>query len=73
MSAEKRRFAKIMKLPDGMSGRKVLGLPPLRNGLLLPGHREAAELAAKHDGISVEAASRALRVLDDRAHPEEEG
>jgi len=70
---EKRRFAKIMKLLDGMSELKVVGLPPIRNGLLLPEHREAAELAAKHYGISVEEAIRTLLLLYDRAHPDDEG
>lgn len=66
-AAEKNRFVKIMKLLDGMSELKVVGVPPVTNGLLLPQHHEAARRAAAHYGISHEAALDTLRAMLARA------
>nr|WP_314075231.1 hypothetical protein [uncultured Roseococcus sp.] len=65
-TAEKDRFVKIMKLLDGMSELKVLGLPPVKNGLLLPEHHAAARQAAAQYGIPVDAALQTLRALCER-------
>jgi hypothetical protein len=60
-----------MKLLDGMSELKVLGLPPVRGGMLLREHHEAALLAARTYHIPLEAALATLRALYARAHPGE--
>lgn len=70
-ATEKTRFVKIMKLLDGMSELKTLGLPPLRDGLVTPEHRQAAMLAAQHYGIPLDAALNTLIEMYGRAHPEE--
>jgi hypothetical protein len=70
-AVEKTRFVKIMKLLDGMSELKMLGLPPVRGGLLTAEHRQAATLAAQHYGIPVEAALNTLLEMYGRAHPED--
>jgi hypothetical protein len=69
-AAEKDRFAKAMKHLDAMSELKVLGLPPVRDGVLLPEHRAAAELAARTYGIGLDQAIEALLALGARAKPE---
>jgi hypothetical protein len=67
--AERDRFVKIMKLLDGMSELKVLGLPPVRNGLLLAEHQAAARQAAAQYGFPVAAALQTLLALCERATP----
>ncbi|MDB5416307.1 MAG: hypothetical protein JWR10_4642 [Rubritepida sp.] len=66
-AAEKHRHVKIMKLLDGMSELKVLGLPAVRNGLLLPEHHAAAQRAAAQYHIPLDAALQTLRDLCARA------
>jgi hypothetical protein len=68
-AVEAKRKAKIMKLLDGMSELKVLGLPPVHGGVLLREHHEAAMLAARTYRIPHEAALATLRALYARAHP----
>lgn len=65
--AGKDRFVMMMKLPDGMTGLKMVGLPPVTNGLLTPAHHEAARRCAARDGISDESAIDTLRTLFERA------
>ena len=59
-TAEKGRFVKIMKLLDGMSELKVLGFPPLKNGLLTQEHYAAVRLAAQNYGIPMDSAIKSL-------------
>jgi len=66
-AAEKNRFVKIMKLLDGMTELKVVGVPPVTNGLLTPAHHEAARRCAAHYGISYESALDTLRAMFERA------
>lgn len=70
-AAERNRHVKIMKLLDGMSELKALGLPPIRDGLLTPAHKAAAQQAAAGYGIPVSSAEQTLRDLYDRAHPDD--
>ncbi|HEV7266879.1 MAG TPA: hypothetical protein VGN83_18485 [Falsiroseomonas sp.] len=70
-AAEKDRFAKAMKHLDAMSELKVLGLPPVRDGVLLPEHRAAAALAARTYGIGLDQAIEALLAMCGRAKRKE--
>jgi hypothetical protein len=70
-AAEKDRFAKAMKHLDAMSELKVLGLPPVRDGVLLPEHRAAAEMAARTYGIGFDQAVEALLAMCARARRRE--
>ena len=70
-NAERNRFVKIMKLLDGMSELKALGLPPVKDGLLTPAHFAAASQAAAAYGIPVASAEQTLRDMYGRAHPED--
>ncbi len=69
-AAERHRHVKIMKLLDGMSKLKVLGLPAVQHGLLTPAHHLAAQRAAAQYGIPLAAALQTLRDLCDCASPE---
>jgi hypothetical protein len=69
--AERDRSVKIMKLLDGMSELKTLGLPPVKNGLLTQEHYAAARQAATTYGIPVASAEQTLRAMYSRAHPDD--
>ena len=69
-AAEANRHVKIMKLLDGMSELKAMGLPPVKDGLLTQAHYEAAQIAAANYGIPVDGAIQTLRDLYARAHPD---
>ena len=69
-SVEANRRVKIMKLLDGMSELKVLGLPAVKNGLLTPEHHAAAQRAATQYGIPLQTALDTLRDLCARANPD---
>lgn len=69
-SVERNRFVKIMKLLDGMSELKVLGLLAVRDGLLTPEHHAAARRAAAQYGIPLSMALDTLRDLCARANPD---
>lgn len=69
-TVEQGRSVKIMKLLDGMSELKVLGLSPVKNGLLTQEHYAAAHLAAKQYGIPLDSALNTLRDMYARAHPD---
>jgi hypothetical protein len=69
-TAEANRRVKIMKLLDGMSELKVLGLPAVKNGLLTPEHHAAAQLASVQYGIPLSMALDTLRDLCARANPD---
>lgn len=70
-SAERNRFVKIMKLLDGMSELKALGLPPVKDGLLTAAHYIAAQQAATAYGIPVASTEQTLREMYSRAHPDD--
>jgi hypothetical protein len=69
-AAERDRFVKIMKLLDGMSELKVLGLPAVRGGLLTAEHHAAAQHASTQYGIPLQMALDTLRELCARASPD---
>ena len=71
-AAERTRHVKIMKLLDGMSELKTLGIPPVRDGVLTQQHFAAAQLAAQQYGISERDALDTLHILFGRAHPDED-
>lgn len=69
-AAEKMRFVKSMKLLDGMSDMKMLGFPPVKDGLLTQEHYAAARLASQTYGISMDSAVQTLLDMYKRAHPD---
>jgi hypothetical protein len=69
-AAERRRHVKIMKLLDGMSELKTLGIPPVKDGVLTQAHFAAAALAAQHYGIPQAEALATLHAMFGRAHPD---